>query len=147
MWNYDVIEFEWAATPLPRGTAGNATSVYPDPMLILSTTDHPDEAWEVVKFMLSERAAEIINVGIPANRNAAINLLPNLLSRQPLENKMVIIHSLEFAKAPPVTPNWREITEMVEGMVQPIRRGEQHAASVMPEIARQVNLLLDELEQ
>src|SRR5690606_41554182 len=72
---YRIVSFEWVATPLPMGSAGNATSLYPDPLVIFSSTNHPDVAWAVVKFLMSERTAEILRVGIPARRETAIRML------------------------------------------------------------------------
>ncbi|MGC8874962.1 MAG: ABC transporter substrate-binding protein, partial [Chloroflexia bacterium] len=45
--------FRWDVAPMPRGPAGQATSVNSAGFVIAKATKHPDEAWKFLKFVLS----------------------------------------------------------------------------------------------
>ena len=50
-WVYKPAEFRWGVAPIPYAE-GRQPSLYVDPWNISAKTEHPDEAWEFVKFLV-----------------------------------------------------------------------------------------------
>jgi len=61
----DNCEFEWSIMPMPRGRSNvqQMTTTFTGPFCIAKTTKHPDEAWELVKFLCSPEGQQFIAPG------------------------------------------------------------------------------------
>lgn|GEM_PF-2771389 len=56
------VRFRWDVTPPPAGPAGTYTSLGGMPIGISSYTEHPQEAWELLKFLTYEEPAQTLQV-------------------------------------------------------------------------------------
>ena len=56
LWDYKDVGFDWGFAALPKGTPGARDIVFTDPWLMSSASGHPDEAWEFLKFLVSQDA-------------------------------------------------------------------------------------------
>ncbi len=81
-------KFDWGVVEMPEGPGGKKTWLFWGPYLISAKTQHPQEAWTVLKELTSpEVQARIAALGasIPSNKNkAAVDAFLN--SRPPADN-------------------------------------------------------------
>jgi hypothetical protein len=56
LWVFKDVDFEWGFAALPKGTPGFRDVVFTDPWAMSSVTEHPDEAWKFIKFLVSQDA-------------------------------------------------------------------------------------------
>lgn len=71
-------DFRWDAALIPKGPARRATRVYSYGLGISSQSQHPDEAWEVLKFLAGEEATMIrvargVHPAVPAQISVALD--------------------------------------------------------------------------
>jgi multiple sugar transport system substrate-binding protein len=59
-----VYDTEWGIAPVPRGSVGRATMAYTVALGINADTEHPEEAWEFVEFMLGREGQIELVVGM-----------------------------------------------------------------------------------
>ncbi len=89
--------FDWGVVEMPEGPVGKKTWLFWDPYLISATTQHPQEAWAVVKELTSpEVQARLAALGnsIPSNK-AALDAFLN--SRPPADNTP-FVRSVDYAE-------------------------------------------------
>ena len=135
--------------PSPRGRAGAATPLYIDPFVVLKASRHPEEATRVLQFFLSEEAARIFGreFGLPVNRRAAVELLPELYPKAEYAHTMVWVDGLAHARRVPFTSNWSEIMDVTSAGLAKLAANSASALAVAQEIADQTNALLAELHR
>ncbi len=135
----DIDEFEWDVVNLPKQKrAGNlaAGAGY----VISANTEHPDEAWEFLKFLGSPKGQAIFaesGVVVPARRSVAQSAI--FTEQKPKHNAQAFLGAVESGEPNPAFPGANEIIEMMNNVVlPPVYRGEQDAASAiqaaLPEI-------------
>ncbi len=65
--------FEWDVAPLPRGPVRNTTIFIGGGWLISKQTRHPEKAWRLAKFLVSEKASEMsMDIGRALAVNRAV---------------------------------------------------------------------------
>lgn len=77
-WNLSryesVKDFQWDIAPFPQGSAGRQTRYAGMGYGIWSQTQHPEESWQLLKFLLSEEQLTVRSLGftdIPARKSVA----------------------------------------------------------------------------
>ncbi|PIE31957.1 sugar ABC transporter substrate-binding protein [candidate division KSB3 bacterium] len=100
--NADPMEDEWDIAPVPRGPSWKEDTMYAwgDGLAIPATTEHPEEAWKFIKFLVDERPADQYFAGkVPfSTKEAFSEAWDDWTSKQQSpEHKTVI---LKFGKNP-----------------------------------------------
>ncbi|MBM7573478.1 ABC transporter substrate-binding protein [Aquibacillus albus] len=104
-------QFDWGISTVPRGNNWKEDVAYgwPDNIAIFNETDHPQEAWEFIKFMTGkERTVENYTGGqVPVFKEAAIS--DEWLEKDKLpDNKSIILEQGELVVRNSFTRNWAE---------------------------------------
>jgi multiple sugar transport system substrate-binding protein len=115
-WNIEnnrnvVDQFEWGMTTIPRGDnwKEDVTYGWPDNISIFNKTEHPEEAWEFIKFMTGkERSVENYEGGkVPIFKETAMSDEWLEKDKTP-ENKELILKQGERMGRNSYTRNWSE---------------------------------------
>jgi multiple sugar transport system substrate-binding protein len=111
--------------PMPSGPAGRATSVNSAGFVVSKDTKHPDEAFEFIKYALSEpgqkRLAEL-GFAIPVLKSVAES---DAYLNQPGDlDQKVFLDSVDFAQMKPVFKGYEEWATVVGDGLTPVWDGE-----------------------
>lgn len=118
--NREVIgdEINWAIAPLPRGpqAEGDTTYGWPDSLSVASTCEHPDEAWEFIKFITGpDRTIELTFGGkIPIYKPVALAEEFLEADQQP-DNKGFLLEWADHTGPTTFTPGWGEWRGYTDG--------------------------------
>lgn len=104
--------FDWDIAPLPKHKNRKAP-IFADSYCPMKLTKHPEEVWELLKFLISEEAYEV-------NLEMGVGGIPTLISlgEKYIQAKDFPMHrqfyadSIEHGEAPVYAPDWRRIQEM-----------------------------------
>jgi multiple sugar transport system substrate-binding protein len=142
--------FEWDATHVPRGKNGRyAASGGGTGQGIAAGTRYPDEAWELLKFLLSPEALHIEIVKDQLNmpgRKSLANSKEYLGSGLPPRNLKVFVDGLPYLRPDPQTTNWQEIDQALTREMAPLWSGEKSPREVALAVKRAVDPLLQAAE-
>lgn len=133
--------FEWDIA-LEPGNTQKAHHFFSNGLAISNKTEHPEEAWEWIKFMSASDEAAQIRVDasweLPAVSNET--LLDSYLQKSPPESREVVFEALDTLVVPPVIEDWSKMTDMFGKELDLVKLGEKK-----PEEA--LNFLDNELEK
>lgn len=140
---------KWDTTGFPKGKAGRAVVAEASGLMVPAQSNHPDQAWEFIKWMSTEpgqRMAFDYGVAtIPSVKSLAQKVMPavkvpahaplllNLLPKAGLPFWCEAISDAELEGILISSP-WPDMTRLYSG--------QETATEVMPRVARQVNAIL-----
>jgi multiple sugar transport system substrate-binding protein len=142
---YATVEFKWDVAPLPISpNGGRVTSVNSAGFVTAKASQHPDEAWEFIKYCLSEdgqtRLTEL-GLAIPVLKSVAES--PVFLDQKMVSiNQQVFLDSLEFARMKPVFRGYEEWSAVVGDGMAPIWLGEQDLSPTLDTVIPQADEVL-----
>lgn len=146
-WLQGLDQETWRFVPYPRGNAGAGTVNFVDGYTIFSGTRHSAEAWEVVKFLGSAEAENILiehNLGgIPALVNVARDRLgAGLFDGVPIDQQQVLVDAAAFSQSLPYTANWTEVANVANEVIWKVQQNETSPELAAQEIVERTNALL-----
>jgi multiple sugar transport system substrate-binding protein len=141
---YNTVTFKWDVAPMPRGPAGQATSVNSAGFVVAEGSKHPDEAFEFIKFVLSPggqtRLTEL-GFAIPVLQSVAESPVFLQQAGYSIDQK-VFLDSLAFARMKPVFKGYDEWAAAVgDGMI-PIWTGEAELNPTLDEVVQAADAVL-----
>lgn len=138
------VAFEWDAGPLPEGPEGLWSMYKPNSFTMSRTTKHPEEAWELIKFLTGD---EIEALTIPdgsheVKRKANAWLL---LELHPIPNVRYFLDMIANGRvfSLPVVPEWSEVENAFNREWRDIRDGKQDPMSGMLRAEEAINAILN----
>jgi multiple sugar transport system substrate-binding protein len=142
---YPKLKGKWAAAPLPQGSAGCATTIAGDSLVVLNGTKNADAAWKWIEFMSEPR-----NVAEWTFESKGSTLLPprkSLLDSPALAQKKPIL--VGFAKQMScgvanviANPKWPKIEEALNEQLGKAMYGDQTASQALDQAASQAKEIL-----
>jgi multiple sugar transport system substrate-binding protein len=137
--------FGWDVAPLP--TLGDpATILHSDGYCITAGSEQPDQAWDFIEFAIGEQAQEIgaqTGRAVPSLISAAESDAFLDPSRSPSRSQ-VFLDQLPGAGRIPVLPNWVEVEDTVDQILEESFFEGAATEEVLEEIDRQTAPLLAE---
>lgn len=112
-WYYtsfrDSVDFEWDLALVPSGPAGRFVYGGPDSLAIAKSSQHKEDAWEFIKYMLSEDVSlSAIGLGaVPFNKKLSESEAWREPGKPP-EHKNVIMDSAPYLFGSDFGPGWLE---------------------------------------
>lgn len=141
---YDTGGFKYDVVPMPKGPAGPATSVNSAGFVVAKATKHPQEAFNFIKFVLSQsgqtRLAEL-GFACPVLKTVAES--PTFLQQSSSTlNQQVFLTSLAFAHMKPVFKGYDEWASVVGDGMGAVWRGEAELNPTLNDIVTQADAVL-----
>lgn len=135
-------DYSYGAAPIPGGRTNNFIDQY----VIFEDSKHKAEAWEVVKSFIEEKAENIMvdNAlgGIPINKIVAESRIEDLFDPLPMDEKQMMLDSVDYSKAMPYTPNWAEVMDAISVYTDLISLNEMSAQEALDAAAEEVDTML-----
>ncbi len=122
---YSEAKFKWDVAPMPKGPAGQATSVNSAGFVVGKASKNPDAAFEFLKYVLSEPAQKkLAELGFacPVLKNVAES--DSFLKQKTQIDQKVFLDSLAFAHMKPVFKGYDEWSSAIGDGMAPIWTGE-----------------------
>ena len=141
---YNTVAFKWDVAPMPKGPAGQATSVNSAGFVVAEGSKHPDEAFEFIKFVLSPggqtRLTEL-GFAIPVLQSVAESPVFLQQAGYSIDQK-VFLDSLAFAHMKPVFKGYDEWASAVGDGMLPIWTGEAELNPTLDEVVQAADEVL-----
>ena len=128
--------------PLPKGPAGQATSVNPTGAVVYAKTKSPDAAWEFVKYLASPAAQTKLmelKASLPANKEVLAG--PYASS---FDGAKVLADTLAYAHIKPSFKGYNEFTTVLQGELDEhvFNAPDETAADAVAKVKDQLNQIL-----
>lgn len=144
--SYKVIEdFDWGIAPIPKGKVRQVAFSKPNATVITAASDHPDEAWELLKFINSEQVNKCeASEGLwPPNLQRVLTSDWFLTREEAPYNMAPTVPGLLCdGQAPQLSPFAAECRSILQNELDPVWLGDATIAEVAPGIEETLNELL-----
>jgi multiple sugar transport system substrate-binding protein len=122
---YAEAKFKWDVAPMPKGPAGQATSVNSAGFVVGKASQHPDAAFEFLKYVLSKDAqTRLAELGFACPVLESVAQSDAFLKQKTDINQKVFLDSLAFAHMKPVFKGYDEWSSAIGDGMATIWTGE-----------------------
>ncbi len=131
---YAEVNFKWDVAPMPKGPAGQATSVNSAGFVIGKASKNPDAAFEFLKYVLSEPAqTRLAELGFACPVLESVAQSDAFLKQSTAIDQKVFIDSLAFAHMKPVFKGYDEWSSAIGDGMATIWTGETELVPTLNE--------------
>lgn len=137
---------EWDIAPIPARKR-RATMLGTENYAISATTKHPQEAWELFKFLMSPESQTVMAEQLekmPSRKSVAEG---PYLKQQATYNRKVFIDALQYAQMPPNIPEWDKIESILQEYYDQIWLGKATPDQGLKQAAAEINRTINKLRQ
>jgi multiple sugar transport system substrate-binding protein len=122
---YADAKFNWDVAPMPKGPAGQATSVNSAGFVVGKASKSPDAAFEFLKYVVSEPAqTRLAQLGFACPVLKSVAQSDAFLKQDTTINQQIFLDSLAFAHLKPVFKGYDEWSSTIGDGMAPIWTGE-----------------------
>lgn len=122
---YAEANFKWDVAPMPKGPAGQATSVNSAGFVVSKASKNPDAAFEFLKYVLSEPAQKrLAELGFACPVLKSVAESDSFLKQKTPIDQKIFLDSLAFAHMKPVFKGYDEWSSAIGDGMAPIWTGE-----------------------
>ncbi len=122
---YAEVNFKWDVAPMPKGPAGQATSVNSAGFVVGKSSKNPDAAFEFLKYVLSEAAQKrLAELGFACPVLKSVAESDSFLQQSTQIDQKVFLDSLVFAHMKPVFKGYDEWSSAIGDGMASIWTGE-----------------------
>lgn len=137
-------KFEWDVTVHPAGSAGFSSAGGGTGHTISAFSEHPEEAWQFLKFVISPEAVttwtDIMGIVPPLQSVAKTDVF--LKPGEPPENINAFIDGNAYLRADPRHPQFVQARSIFQIELERLWLGGTSAQEVLDKVAKEVNRLL-----
>lgn len=135
-------KFDWgvALLPVPEEGAERSSSMGDFNWAIFSSTKHPDEAFKVVEYLVSQDHRMFRDFGLlPARTD-----IPFAETGEPLKDAAlkVFLEQLKYAKPRGPHPEWPKISKAIQEAIQAALTGQMSSREALDQAAKKIKVVL-----
>jgi ABC-type glycerol-3-phosphate transport system substrate-binding protein len=135
---------QWDVAPLPQQKEA-ATLLGTENYAVWSGTKHPDEAWELFKYLLSPEAQVFMAEKLEKMPSRTSVLNGAYAQAQTDHNRKVFADALAYARAPENIPEWSQVKDLIQNELDLIWVGKKSVQAGLKKAAAEVNATLKKL--
>ncbi len=136
----------WNIAPLPKKKR-HATLLGMENYAIAAGTKHPEEAWELFKFLLGPQAQERMASDLEKQPSRQSVANGPYLEQQAEYDRRVFVEALEYARQAPNIPEWDRVSHFIQEQLDLMWIGEVTVAEGTRRASEQVTKALQESRQ
>lgn len=145
------LKFRYDIVNLPRGKAGNKDELLGLPIAISRYTKHPEEAYELLKFLTYSPEAQSLQaklgIAMPSRKDLAMSDVFTGQTIMPKHIDLYMKSMMEHTYAPPMFPFNRQVTAAVESAVELVNLGQANAEQAMKDRKPRIDKILRKAKQ
>ncbi len=139
-------KFAWDVWHLPQKKQ-RATMLGTENYALMAGSKHPQEAWELLKFLVSQKSQEFM-AEKQEKMPSRVSVLNGAYVRAEVGyNRRVFVDALTYAQAPPNIPQWEKIQDLLQEELDLIWTGQKPVKQGLDDAVRKVNRALKELRE
>ncbi|MEN5276318.1 sugar ABC transporter substrate-binding protein [Brucella sp. TWI432] len=134
-------KFSWgvALLPVPNADASRSSAMGDYNWAIFSTSKHPDQAFKVLEYFVSQDKDMFKNFGqLPARSDIAAPSTGNQMKDEALK---VFVEQLQYAQPRGPSPQWPKISKAVQDAIQATLTGQMSAKEALNQAADKIKLI------
>jgi multiple sugar transport system substrate-binding protein len=134
-------KFDWgvALLPVPEEGAKRSSAMGDYNWAIFANTKHPQEAFKVLEYFVSQDDKMFKNFGqLPARSDIAIPPTGNQLKDDALK---VFVEQLKYAQPRGPSPNWAKISKAIQGAIQAALTGQMTPKDALDQAAEKIQAI------
>lgn len=132
---YAEVDFKWDVAPMPKGPAGQATSVNSAGFVVAKASKNPDAAFEFLKYVVSEPAqTRLAELGFACPVLESVAESDAFLKQSTPINHQVFLDALSFAHMKPVFKGYDEWSSTIGDGMATIWTGEAELDPTLDEV-------------
>ncbi len=140
---YAEASFKWDVAPMPTGPAGQATSVNSAGFVVAKATKYPQESFNFIKFVLSEKGqTRLAELGFACPVLKSVAESPAFLEQEVKVNHQVFLDSLAFARMKPSFKGYEEWSSVIGDGMSVVWTGEAELDATLDEVVKQADEVL-----
>ncbi|MEJ5314079.1 MULTISPECIES: sugar ABC transporter substrate-binding protein [Anaerolinea] len=140
---YAEASFKWDVAPMPAGPAGQATSVNSAGFVVAKATKYPQESFNFIKFVLSEKGqTRLAELGFACPVLKSVAESPAFLEQEVKVNHQVFLDSLAFARMKPSFKGYEEWSSVIGDGMSVVWTGEADLDATLDEVVKQADEVL-----
>jgi len=140
---YAEVNFKWDVAPMPKGPAGQATSVNSAGFVVGKSSKSPDAAFEFLKYVLSEPAQKrLAELGFACPVLQSVAESDSFLKQSTQIDQKVFLDSLVFAHMKPVFKGYDEWSSAIGDGMAGIWAGEVELEPTLDEAVKAADEVL-----
>ncbi|HVN55773.1 MAG TPA: sugar ABC transporter substrate-binding protein [Anaerolineaceae bacterium] len=141
---YNTSGFKYDVAPMPKGPAGQATSVNSAGFVVAKASKHPDEAFKFIQYVLSEKGqSRLADLGFACPVLKAVAESPTFLQQKGSNlNQKVFLDALAYAHMKPVFKGYDEWASTVGDGMGAVWRGEAELNPTLEQIVKDADAVL-----
>ena len=145
---YATVNFKWDVAPMPTGPGGQATSVNSAGFVAAKDSKHPKEAWEFIKFAMSQTGqTRLTEMGLAIPMLKSVAESPVFLDAKVAGmtiNQQVFLDSLKFARIKPIFKGYTLWADAVGGGMATIWEGSSELGPTLDQAVIDADAVLAE---
>ncbi len=126
------------------GMKNQATHFFANAVNVFAATQHPQEAWEWVKFFTS--SPEMANIRVASGWELPTLNNPDLfeayLALSPPDNRQAVFDSLQYAIVPPVIERQNEMQDIINNLLEQVKLGQLTPQEALDQAKVEIDALL-----
>ena len=132
---YNNVDFKWDIAPFPKGPAARATLVNSAGIVGSATTEHPDEVWEFISYVVSPEAqAELAKLGFAIPIVDSVVNGPAYLEQPGDIDQSIFTDALDYAHTKPSFRGYEEWSGIVGDLLAEVWLNEMSMEDALSEI-------------
>jgi len=134
--SYSEVNFKFDVVPMPKGPAGQATSVNSAGFVVAKDAKNPDAAWEFIKYAMGpDGQTKLAELGFAIPVLKSIAESPAFLNQKgPAINQQVFLDSIKFAHVKPSFKGYEQWATVVGDGLLPVWNGLQEIDPTLDEV-------------
>lgn len=150
-WNYQSVSFNWGVAALPYGSSSRRDVIYTDPWLMSSKSQHPNEAWEFIKYLVSpdiQRTWIELTGAPPARQTLMKDWYSRFKMMSPEDVKEVHLGALKYGHtcACDQLVRFDQIDQTLSSSIDPILNNEAPVQEVLPKANEKLEQTLQQIK-